>query len=115
MFCICLTFAGDDPYSSSTQYKEEKTAGISDAYMGLRSFFLYLLKKIQKITERSVFFTTIPTGLTHAEEKKKRKVSALEESMETSAQQPGAQAPFSGGQRGFLPIDGDERAHYHTS
>ena len=73
MFCICLTFAGDDPYSSSTQYKEEKTAGISDAYMGLRSFFLYLLKKIQKITERSVFFTTIPTGLTHAEEKKKRK------------------------------------------
>ena len=48
MFCICLTFAGDDPYSSSTQYKEEKIAGISDAYMGLRSFFLYLLKKFKK-------------------------------------------------------------------
>ena len=78
-------------------------------------FFFVSLEKIQNITERSVFFTTIPTGLTHAEEKKKRKVSALEESMETSAQQPGAQAPFSGGQRGFLPIDGDERAHYHTS
>ena len=48
MFCICLTFAGDDPYSSSTQYKEEKTAGISDAYMGLRSFFIVSLEKNSK-------------------------------------------------------------------
>jgi hypothetical protein len=91
-------------------------------YDQLFSFSLSLSqtsKEIHKIVERSILFTTIPTGLTYTHTEKSQRAQVNGDICTTRVRVSPALKPaqtsistfFFGRETVFLPIDGDERAH----